>query len=81
MRGEREKLLHMEDVLRKRVVGQDEAITASIYHHALPCDSDIFIVNMIRLSLKLCVLAVLVYRILPDQLHHSYFLDRQVLAR
>lgn len=28
MRGEREKLLHMEDVLRKRVVGQDEAITA-----------------------------------------------------
>lgn len=27
MRGEREKLLHMEDVLRKRVVGQDEAIT------------------------------------------------------
>lgn len=35
MRGEREKLLHMEDVLRKRVVGQDEAITASIYRHAL----------------------------------------------
>lgn len=29
MRGEREKLLHMEDVLSKRVVGQDEAITAS----------------------------------------------------
>lgn len=29
MRGEREKLLHMEDVLRKRVVGQDEAITVS----------------------------------------------------
>ncbi|KAF7726083.1 chaperone ATPase hsp78 [Apophysomyces ossiformis] len=28
MRGEREKLLHMEDVLRRRVVGQDEAITA-----------------------------------------------------
>ncbi|KAI7884225.1 hypothetical protein K492DRAFT_214555 [Lichtheimia hyalospora FSU 10163] len=28
MRGEREKLLHMEDVLSKRVVGQDEAITA-----------------------------------------------------
>ncbi|KAI8137453.1 P-loop containing nucleoside triphosphate hydrolase protein [Fennellomyces sp. T-0311] len=28
MRGEREKLLHMEDVLRERVVGQDEAITA-----------------------------------------------------
>ncbi|KAG2226655.1 hypothetical protein INT45_001002 [Circinella minor] len=28
MRGEREKLLHMEDVLRNRVVGQDEAITA-----------------------------------------------------
>ncbi|KAI9313906.1 heat shock protein 78, mitochondrial precursor [Dichotomocladium elegans] len=28
MRGEREKLLHMEDVLRKRVVGQEEAITA-----------------------------------------------------
>ncbi|ORY96219.1 P-loop containing nucleoside triphosphate hydrolase protein [Syncephalastrum racemosum] len=28
MRGEREKLLHMEDVLGARVVGQDEAITA-----------------------------------------------------
>ncbi|KAG0169696.1 chaperone ATPase hsp78 [Apophysomyces sp. BC1015] len=28
MRGEREKLLHMEDALSKRVVGQDEAITA-----------------------------------------------------
>ncbi|KAI9493980.1 P-loop containing nucleoside triphosphate hydrolase protein [Zychaea mexicana] len=28
MRGEREKLLHMEDVLSERVVGQDEAITA-----------------------------------------------------
>ncbi|KAI9093074.1 P-loop containing nucleoside triphosphate hydrolase protein [Phlyctochytrium arcticum] len=28
MRGEREKLLHMEDVLRQRVIGQDEAITA-----------------------------------------------------
>lgn len=33
MRGEREKLLHMEDVLSKRVVGQDEAITASIAMH------------------------------------------------
>ncbi|GGX21655.1 ATP-dependent chaperone ClpB [Undibacterium macrobrachii] len=28
MQGEREKLLHMEDALHKRVVGQDEAITA-----------------------------------------------------
>lgn len=28
MKGEREKLLHMEDVMSKRVVGQDEAITA-----------------------------------------------------
>ena len=28
MQGEREKLLHMEDELHKRVVGQDEAITA-----------------------------------------------------
>ncbi|KAI8992194.1 heat shock protein 78, mitochondrial precursor [Mycotypha africana] len=28
MKGEREKLLHMEDVLSKRVVGQQEAITA-----------------------------------------------------
>jgi ATP-dependent Clp protease ATP-binding subunit ClpB len=28
MEGEREKLLHMEDYLRKRVVGQDEAIAA-----------------------------------------------------
>lgn len=27
MQGEREKLLHMEDVLHKRVVGQDEAVT------------------------------------------------------
>src|SRR5690606_14652100 len=26
MQGEREKLLHMEDVLHKRVVGQDEAV-------------------------------------------------------
>lgn len=31
MRGEREKLLHMEDVLRQRVVGQDEAITVRLY--------------------------------------------------
>ena len=28
MQGERDKLLHMEDVLHQRVVGQDEAITA-----------------------------------------------------
>jgi len=28
LEGEREKLLHMEDHLRKRVVGQDEAVTA-----------------------------------------------------
>ena len=28
LEGEREKLLHMEENLRKRVVGQDEAITA-----------------------------------------------------
>ena len=28
LEGEREKLLHMEDGLRKRVVGQDEALTA-----------------------------------------------------
>ncbi|MES9256764.1 AAA family ATPase, partial [Cutibacterium acnes] len=28
MQGEREKLLHMEDVLHERVVGQDEAIVA-----------------------------------------------------
>ncbi|MEW6776170.1 MAG: ATP-dependent chaperone ClpB [Bdellovibrionota bacterium] len=28
LEGEREKLLQMEDVLRKRVVGQDEAVTA-----------------------------------------------------
>ena len=28
LKGEREKLLHMEDVMQKRVVGQDEAITA-----------------------------------------------------
>ena len=28
LEGEREKLLHMEDALRKRVVGQEEAITA-----------------------------------------------------
>lgn len=28
MKGEREKLLHMEDVMAKHVVGQDEAITA-----------------------------------------------------
>ncbi len=28
MQGERDKLLHMEDVLHKRVVGQDEAINA-----------------------------------------------------
>ncbi|MEB0222398.1 type VI secretion system ATPase TssH, partial [Pseudomonas sp. AB12(2023)] len=28
MQGEREKLLHMEDELHRRVVGQDEAITA-----------------------------------------------------
>ncbi|KAI8376500.1 P-loop containing nucleoside triphosphate hydrolase protein [Radiomyces spectabilis] len=29
MKGEREKLLHMEDVLRQRVVGQDEALSVS----------------------------------------------------
>lgn len=28
MRSEREKLLHMEDVLSQRVVGQEEAIKA-----------------------------------------------------
>jgi ATP-dependent Clp protease ATP-binding subunit ClpB len=28
LEGEREKLIHMEEVLRKRVVGQDEALTA-----------------------------------------------------
>lgn len=28
MEGEREKLLHMEDILKKRVVGQDEAVKA-----------------------------------------------------
>lgn len=28
LKGEREKLLHMEDVMQKRVVGQEEAITA-----------------------------------------------------
>src|SRR5437764_3856415 len=28
LEGEREKLLHMEEKLRERVVGQDEAITA-----------------------------------------------------
>ena len=28
MQGERDKLLHMEDELHKRVVGQDEAIVA-----------------------------------------------------
>lgn len=28
LKGEREKLLHMEDVMQERVVGQDEAITA-----------------------------------------------------
>ena len=28
MQGERDKLLHMEDELHKRVVGQDEAVTA-----------------------------------------------------
>ncbi len=28
LEGERDKLLHMEDMLRKRVVGQDEALTA-----------------------------------------------------
>jgi ATP-dependent Clp protease ATP-binding subunit ClpB len=27
MEGEREKLLHMEDILHKRVIGQDEAVT------------------------------------------------------
>ena len=27
MEGEREKLLHMEDVLHRRVIGQDEAVT------------------------------------------------------
>ena len=26
MEGEREKLLHLEDILHKRVVGQDEAV-------------------------------------------------------
>lgn len=26
MEGEREKLLHMEDILHKRVIGQDEAV-------------------------------------------------------
>lgn len=36
MRGEREKLLHMEDVLAARVVGQDEAITVSQLHKASP---------------------------------------------
>lgn len=29
MKGEREKLLHMEDVLSERVVGQPEAIVVS----------------------------------------------------
>jgi hypothetical protein len=29
MRGDREKLLHMEDALSKRVVGQDPAIKVS----------------------------------------------------
>lgn len=28
LQGEREKLLHMEDALRRRVIGQDEALTA-----------------------------------------------------
>lgn len=28
MKGEKEKLLHMEDSLRKKIVGQDEAVTA-----------------------------------------------------
>ena len=27
MEGEREKLLHLDDVLHKRVIGQDEAVT------------------------------------------------------
>jgi hypothetical protein len=31
MRGDREKLLHMEDALSKRVVGQDPAIKVSGY--------------------------------------------------
>ena len=28
LEGEKEKLLHMEDALHKRVIGQDEAVTA-----------------------------------------------------
>ena len=28
LEGEREKLLHMEEALHKRVIGQDEAISA-----------------------------------------------------
>ena len=27
MEGEREKLLHLEDILHQRVIGQDEAVT------------------------------------------------------
>ena len=30
MEGEREKLLHMEDILHKRVIGQDEAVDAVV---------------------------------------------------
>lgn len=27
MEGEREKILHLDDILHKRVIGQDEAVT------------------------------------------------------
>ena len=38
MEGEREKLLHLEDVLHQRVIGQDEAVTEGLRgHSAQPC--------------------------------------------
>jgi hypothetical protein len=37
MQSEREKLLHLEEELHKRVVGQDEAIKAVADAYAAPC--------------------------------------------
>ena len=38
MEGEREKLLHLDDVLHQRVIGQDEAVEEGHRgHHPLPC--------------------------------------------
>ncbi len=53
--GEKEKLLHMEEVLTQRVVGQNNAIQAIRYE-----TFDTFIFCLLRLSVCLCVYDVCV---------------------